>query len=147
MFSYNVQTTVTLPRVSDFPDLTRCERGKVQAAITNILTPHEQQHVRAFQTYNGSTRQAFDQTLCKNDVNSAVEALLSADQAPRQAQAQAASDALDPFNFDFDLDCDAQSSSNDADSGLNSALASNDNANASAVGPPGAATGSDDANA
>ena len=105
-FTYSVGTTVTLPKVSDFPGLTPCEKKKVQDAISNILAPHEQEHVKAFKTYDGSTKQTFDQTLCKSEVNGAMAGLLTAEQGPRQAAAQAASDALDPFNFDFDLDCE-----------------------------------------
>src|ERR1044072_176827 len=52
--TYTVNTTVTLPSVNDFPDLTPCQRRRVQDAITNVLAPHEQRHVRAFKTYEGT---------------------------------------------------------------------------------------------
>lgn len=104
--TYSVTTTVTLPRVNDFPDLTRCQRTRVQNAITNILAPHEQQHVAAFRQYKGMTRRQFDLTLCRSDFDSTIQAMFEAEERVRRAAAQAASDALDPFNFDVDLNCE-----------------------------------------
>ena len=54
--TFSVTTTVTLPSVSDFPDLTACQRRRVRDAITNVLAPHERRHVTAFRTYNGVVR-------------------------------------------------------------------------------------------
>lgn len=103
--TYTVNTTVTLPSVNDFPDLTPCQRRRVQDAITNVLAPHEQRHVRAFKTYEGTTRQPFDMTICRGDFDAAMQSMHDSEQAARQAAAQARSDALDPFQFDVDLDC------------------------------------------
>ena len=102
---FRVTTTVTLPRVADFPDLTPCQRQRVQDGITNVLTPHEQQHVAAFSAYNGATRQQFSATLCRDQFEAFIRGLVAQEEGPRQAAVQAASDALDPFNFDVDLDC------------------------------------------
>lgn len=104
--TYSVTTTVTLPSVSDFPNLTPCQQSRVQNAITNILAPHEQQHVQAFRQYNGTTRRAFDLNLCRTQFDGAIQAMFAAEQSARRAAAQAASDALDPFHFDVDLDCE-----------------------------------------
>lgn len=104
--TYSVSTTVTLPRVADFPDLTPCQRRRVQDAIDNILAPHEQQHVQAFAQYNGTTRRAFDLTLCRSAFDGAIQRMFEAEEQARRAAAQAASDALDPFHFDVDLDCE-----------------------------------------
>jgi hypothetical protein len=104
--TYTVNTTVTLPSVNDFPDLTPCQRRRVQDAITNVLAPHEQRHVRAFKTYEGTTRQPFDMTICRGDFDAAMQSMHDSEQAARQAAAQARSDALDPFQFDVDLDCE-----------------------------------------
>ena len=104
--TYTVTTTVTLPSVNDFPDLTPCQRRRVQDAITRVLDPHERRHVRAFRTYEGTTRQRFDLTTCRADLDAAIQSLHDAEQSARQAAAQARSDALDPFQFDVDLDCE-----------------------------------------
>lgn len=104
--TYSVTTSVTLPGVSDFPDLTPCQRERVQAAISNVLAPHEQQHVAAFRTYNGTTRRTFDLTLCRNTFDSTIRAMHQRAATAREAASQARSDALDPFYFDVDLDCE-----------------------------------------
>jgi hypothetical protein len=103
--TYSVTTTVTLPSVNDFPDLRPCQRQRVRDGISNVLAPHEQQHVSAFRTYNGTTRQPFDMTICRGAFDAAMQSLHDAEQSARQAAAQALSDALDPFTFDVDLDC------------------------------------------
>ena len=107
--TYSVTTTVTLPRVSDFPDLTPCQRRRVQHAIDNVLAPHEQQHVAAFRTYNGTTHQPFDLTLCRSEFDARIREMFIAEEQTRRNAAQAASDALDPFHFDVDLDCKERS--------------------------------------
>ena len=66
----------------------------------------EQQHVSAFRTYNGTTRQRFDMTLCRDALDAAMQSMHDAEQRTRQAAAQALSDALDPFTFDVDIDCE-----------------------------------------
>jgi hypothetical protein len=104
--TYTVTTTVTLPSVNDFPDLTPCQRRRVQNAITNVLAPHEQRHVRAFRTYAGTTRQPFDMTICRDAFDGAMQSMHDGEQSARQAAAQARSDALDPFSFDVDIDCE-----------------------------------------
>lgn len=103
---FHVNTNVTLPSVNDFPDLTPCQRTRVQHAINTILAPHEQQHVQAFRQYNGATRTPFDVTLCRSEFDSAIQSLFETQESTRRAAAQAASDALDPFHFDVDLNCE-----------------------------------------
>lgn len=104
--TYRVTTTVTLPSVNDFPNLTPCQQQRVRNAIRNVLAPHEQHHVAAFRTYNGTTRQRFDMTICRDAFDAAMQDLHNAEQSARQAAAQAQSDALDPFSFDVDIDCE-----------------------------------------
>src|SRR5262249_4352901 len=103
--TFQVATTVTLPSVDDFPGLTPCQRDRVQSGITNVLAPHEQRHVTAFHTYDGTVRRAFNLTLCESDFDARIQALHDGIAASRQARAQARSDALDPFNFDVVLNC------------------------------------------
>jgi len=104
--TFRVTTRVTLPSVSDFPDLTACQRQRVRDGITNVLAPHEQQHVAAFRTYNGTVRTPFDLTICRSDFDARIQDLHDSVESPRQSAAQAASDALDPFEFEVDLDCE-----------------------------------------
>lgn len=104
--AYSVATRVTLPRVADYPDLTPCQRQRVRDAIDNVLTPHEQQHVTAFNTYNGATSRRFDLTLCRSNFESTIRTMFEAEESARRSAAQAASDALDPFHFDVDLNCE-----------------------------------------
>jgi hypothetical protein len=110
---YQVTTTVTLPKVSQFPGLTTCEKQRVQDAITNVLAPHEQEHVKAFETYNGTERYPFDLTLCRHRLNPTLESMFKSSEASRQANAKAESAKLDPFFFDVDLDCEDESASAD----------------------------------
>lgn len=107
---YRVTTTVTLPSVDDFPDLTPCQRERVQNAIDTVLAPHEQEHVRAFRQYNGVVRTPFDVTVCRSEVDSTVQDIFDRQDSARQDSARAASAALDPFSFTVDLDCDDEPS-------------------------------------
>jgi hypothetical protein len=104
--TFRVTTHVTVPSVADFPDLTACQRTRVQNGITNVLAPHEQQHVDAFRAYNGTVRTPIDLTLCRSDLDSRIQELHDSIESARRASAQAASDALDPFEFEVDLDCE-----------------------------------------
>lgn len=102
--TFTVSTTVTLPEVPD--DLTPCQRKRVRKAIDTMLKPHEQRHVRAFRTFNGTTRKAFKlKNICRDRINSKLQEMHDSERQSRQAAAQAKSDALDPFNVPVDLDC------------------------------------------
>lgn len=103
--NFSVTTTVTLPRVADFPNLSACQQQRVQDAIDNVLAPHEQQHVSAFNTYNGSVSTPFDMTLCRGRFATEIQATHDRVESTRRSTVRAASDALDPFHFDVDLDC------------------------------------------
>jgi hypothetical protein len=105
VMTFTVATTVTLPTPD--PDLTPCQLARVRKAIRDILAPHEQQHVAAFQTYDGSLTRKFDLTMCEEHFDAAIRAMFDKVEKPRRARAQARSDALDkpPFFFDVDLDC------------------------------------------
>ncbi len=107
--TYGMSTTVMLPSVNDFPDLTPCQRVAVQNAIDTVLAPHEQEHVDAFNQYRGVVRTRFDVTLCRSAFDSTIEDSFEAQEAVRHSSAQAASDALDPFNFTVDIDCEEPS--------------------------------------
>ncbi|MGA1839282.1 MAG: hypothetical protein ACMUIU_01545 [bacterium] len=108
---YRVTTTVTLPSADDFPDLTPCQRRRVQDAIDNVLAPHEQDHVRAFETYNGTTRRHFDLTICRSEFESTIRSMFEEEERERRNAAQAASDSLDPFHIDVNLNCEEEQES------------------------------------
>jgi hypothetical protein len=103
--------------------LTPCERGKVQNFLNNVLRPHELDHKTRFETYNGQTRTPLDITGCgRDDVNSQLGALQEAENTPRQAAAQALSDAIDPFVRTIDCsDCEKQSAAPGAGQGAGAA--------------------------
>lgn len=103
--TFAVTTRVTLPSVSDFPNLRPCQQQRVQDAITNVLAPHEQQHVAAFNTYRGVVNTPFDVTVCRDALQAAMQRRHDALDSARQSSARAAGDALDPFQFDVDIDC------------------------------------------
>lgn len=103
--TFRVTTTVTLPAIADFAHLTACQQQRVQSAIATVLAPHEQQHVSAFETYNGTVSTPFDLTLCRGRFNAEIQALHNSVESSRRSAAQGASDALDPFHFDVDLTC------------------------------------------
>ena len=110
VMKFTVKTTVTLPKVPTKPKLTPCQKERVQDAIDNILAPHEQEHVTAFETYNGEVEETFELTKCKWAMPAALKTMTKARmkevEKERRASAKADSDALDPFNFDLDLDCE-----------------------------------------
>jgi hypothetical protein len=102
--TFTVITRVELPEISD--DLTPCQKSRVQQAINTKLKPHEQQHVRAFQTFRGTTQKAFSfENICRDDLKSKLQEMHDSERQSRQAVTQAKSDALDPFSIDVDLDC------------------------------------------
>ncbi len=103
---FKVKTKVSLPKVSDYPCLTPCQKKRVKNAIDKKLKPHERKHVKAFKTYNGTRKIPFDLKICKEDLDSEMQALFDAEDIPRQAAANAKSDLLDPFHVDIDLDCE-----------------------------------------
>lgn len=87
--------------------LTHCQQMRVQNFITNVLMPHERQHVAAFNTYNGTVNTPFSITACHNEqaLNEALTTLHNNIDNSRIASANAISDALDPFNTTIDIDC------------------------------------------
>lgn len=99
---FTATTRVTLPRVPR--GFSPCEREQIQNAIDTTLADHEQQHVAAFETYNGTENTPIDLTMCRGQVNGAVRRMHTAIERPRRADARAASAALDPFTFDYTVE-------------------------------------------
>jgi hypothetical protein len=105
--SYTTSTVVTLPTVDQ--NLSACQRVRVQSAIRNVLAPHEQQHVRAFNTYSGVTNRPFQLTACRDAIeaerDTLTQQMVDDEDTERQDKARAKSAALDPFVAHVDLDC------------------------------------------
>ncbi len=104
VINYSVSTNITLPDVP--PGLSECQHQRVRDAIDNTLAPHEDQHVTAFDQYNGTVTLPIDYTGCSAGINDYVQQLHDADAATRRAAAEAASAALDPFHVSVDMDCE-----------------------------------------
>ncbi|WP_299885373.1 DUF4157 domain-containing protein [uncultured Lacinutrix sp.] len=105
---YHVATSVTLPDVPE--GLTDCQHERVRNAIDNVLAPHEQDHVTAFNQYNGTVTLAIDYTGCSAGIQEFVQQLHETNEVARKSSAQSASDALDPFHISVDMDCEDQTS-------------------------------------
>lgn len=103
--TYHVDVMVTMPDVPD--GLNACEEAKVRRFINTTLRDHENEHVRRFKTYNGTKAIPINLTACgESDATSQVQAAHDADEQKRQSDAQALSDAIDPFTKSIDLsDC------------------------------------------
>ncbi len=101
--TFTMNTQVTLPTPPD--GLTDHQKEIFQGLIDSCLSPHEQQHVAAFNAYQGSVQTPFDLTCCRADLHSSLQAIHDGVEQPRHAAAQSASDALDPFNATFDSSC------------------------------------------
>ena len=104
--AYSASVTITMPGVPG--GLTPCEAGRVRAFLRDVLLPHEQEHRRRFKTYDGTTRTPLDLTGCgTDDLTRQIAAIQAAEDASRQAAANALSAAIDPFVRVVDCsDCD-----------------------------------------
>ena len=100
---YSVKTRVSLPSVSQYPELTPAQKRRLQNDITNVLAPHEQKHVAAFNKYRGATSTPFNLSLCRSEFDGTIQSMFEAQEASRRQAAQAESDSLDPFFFEFEL--------------------------------------------
>jgi hypothetical protein len=103
--TYHVDVTVTMPDVPD--GLNACEEAKARQFINTTLRAHENEHVRRFSTYNGTKNIPVNVNACgESDATNQVQAMHDADEQKRQSDAQALSDAIDPFTKSIDLsDC------------------------------------------
>lgn len=100
---YKVATTVTLPTVPD--DLRPCQKQRVATAINTKLAPHEQQHVAAFKTFDGTPLLPINYKGCPGGYDSYLEGLAEAEFQRRKNIADAKSAKLDPFVVNVDLCC------------------------------------------
>ncbi|RXK58324.1 DUF4157 domain-containing protein [Lacibacter luteus] len=100
---YSVATKVNLPAVPT--DLTPCQQDRVRAAINGPLTVHEQKHVDAFNTFNGTASLPINYQGCSENYVTYQEGLAEAEYERRKTIADAKSAALDPFSIPVDLCC------------------------------------------
>lgn len=103
--TYHVDVTVTMPEVPE--GLNPCEEAKARQFINTTLRDHENEHVRRFKTYNGTKSIPVNINACgESDATSQVQQMHDSDEQKRQSDAQALSDAIDPFTKSIDLsDC------------------------------------------
>ncbi len=105
VFQANPQ--VTLPSVPA-GNWNACERQAIQNFIDTTLSQHEQQHVAAFNTYNGTVRTPFTYRGCQAGWEAYVRGIHEGVNLPREQQATRLSDALDANganNFTINCEC------------------------------------------
>ena len=102
--AFKANPVITLPSVPD--GLSKCEANAVRTFINGTLRRHEQQHVSAFKTYSGTVRTPFEYTGCRAGLDSLVQSIHDGIDAQRMADANALSDALDPFNAPIPCNCE-----------------------------------------
>ena len=100
---YTVTTKINLPLVPG--NLTPCQQDRVRAAINGPLLTHENQHVKAFETFNGTASLPINFNGCEGDYTSYQESLAEQEFQQRKDAADAKSAALDPFSINVDLCC------------------------------------------
>lgn len=104
---FQANPSVTLPSVpaGNWND---CERTAIQNFIDTTLSQHEQQHVAAFNTYNGTVNTPFTYTGCQDGWEAHVANIHEGINRQRAAAANALSNALDANganNFTITCNC------------------------------------------
>jgi hypothetical protein len=102
--TFKANPLITLPSVPD--GLSPCEANAVRNFIQGTLRRHEKLHVAAFNSYNGTVRTPFEYTGCRAGWDSLVQSIHDGIDAQRMANANALSDALDPFNVPIPCNCE-----------------------------------------
>ena len=109
--TYASNPTVTLPDLDGY-GFTDCQRKNAEKFVKSVLSPHEQEHVKAFKThFDGTKKTPFDLKVCSTeDATAKIKAMYLADFEARRSKAQAVSDALDEggkneFTWDMDEGC------------------------------------------
>jgi hypothetical protein len=105
--TYTVSTKIFMPEIPD--NVSECERKKLQHAMDTVLYPHEQEHVKAFEQYNGTTERQYSFDTCKDAITEKLKAMVNEEAGKRKEKAEKDSAALDPFQVDVDLsECEEQ---------------------------------------
>ncbi len=104
--TFTASPAVTLPSVPP-GNWSECEKKAIQTFIDTTLSQHEQQHVTAFKTYNGTVKTPFSYTGCKDGLNAHVAGIHDGINSAREAAATAKSDLLDANGANqFTIACD-----------------------------------------
>jgi hypothetical protein len=83
-------------------NLSKCKQGRVAAFFKNELGPHEQEHKRRFETYNGTTRQPIEALGCgkaeaKSALDTEAQRIYDDESTEREKAARDYSGKVDPF--------------------------------------------------
>lgn len=100
---FKADTKINLPSVP--ANLSPCQQDRVKAAINGPLLKHEKEHVKAFETFNGTASLKINYQGCESDYSSHQETLAEQEFQRRKSSAEAKSAALDPFSVPVDLCC------------------------------------------
>lgn len=89
--------------------LSKCEQDRVTAFFKNELRPHEEEHKRRFETYNGTTQRPIEARGCGQDgaksaLDTEAQRTHDDESAGREAAARQKSNAIDPFFRVVDLE-------------------------------------------
>jgi hypothetical protein len=98
--TYKVAVTISMPPMPG--GLTACKQKRVAAFLAGVLRPHEQEHKRRFETYNGVTRRPVEARGCgrsgvKTEIDNEAEKMHDQESTSREDAARKLSDAIDPF--------------------------------------------------
>jgi hypothetical protein len=96
---YSASTTFALPNPDNFPDAMQCERATDHRGIDRVLAPHEQQHIKAIEAYNGVERVLFSEAIYRSEFAAWIKEITEAREAARQQAARLRSGAFDLFSF------------------------------------------------
>jgi len=105
--TYKVAVTINMPPMPG--GLTACKQKRVAAFLAGVLRPHEEEHKRRFETYNGVTRRPVEARGCgqrgvKTEIDNEAEKMHDEESTAREAAARKLSDDIDPFFRVVDFD-------------------------------------------
>jgi hypothetical protein len=100
LVTYKVKVKINMPSIPG--GLSTCKRQRVAAFFKNELRPHEEEHKRRFESYNGTTRRAISAKGCgrgaaKSALEDEADRLHGEEAADRESAAKQKSAAIDPF--------------------------------------------------
>lgn len=102
--NYSVGVTITMPDVPE--GLTECEAATMRKWISTTLRAHENEHKRRLETYNGTTRRAFNIKGCSADeITAKIEAQQTTEAEAREKKAADYSALIDPYEVDIPNKC------------------------------------------